>query len=133
MQLRIVVAAVVERGGKFLLARRRPGAHLGGLWEFPGGGVDDGESPAGALARELREELGVEAVVGQPITFAYHEDAERRVLLLFYRAFVGGEPVGAEGQEVGWFTPAEIQELPMPPADAQLVASLNRTAAAPPR
>lgn len=132
-RLRVVVAAVVERNGAFLLARRRAGAHLEGLWEFPGGGVEDGEHPADALVRELREELGVETTVGEPLTFAYHEDAERRVLLLFYRAAVRGEPLGIEGQEVAWFPPHELQRLPMPPADADLVAALSRTAAAPPR
>ncbi len=130
---RVVVAAVIEREGTFLLARRRPGSHLEGLWEFPGGGVDGEESPTDALAREIQEELGVTVRVAEPLTFAVHEDATRRVLLLFYRAEVDGEPHGAEGQAVGWFTPADMARLPMPPADGGIVAMLSRRGAAPPR
>lgn len=129
---RIVVAAVVLRDGRYLMTRRPPRAHLGGLWEFPGGGVDDGEGPPEALTRELREELGVGAAVGEPVTFAWYEDPRRRILLLFYRAELEGEPVGAEGQEVGWFAPHELAALSVPPADAALIRTLSRTAAAPP-
>jgi 8-oxo-dGTP diphosphatase len=128
----VVAAAVVARDGRFLMTRRRPRAHLGGLWEFPGGGVDDGESPTAALIRELREELGVEAAVGEPVTFSWHEDPRRRILLLFYRALVDREPIGAEGQELGWFSPAEMLELAVPPADVALIRLLNRTGDVPP-
>jgi 8-oxo-dGTP diphosphatase len=123
---RLVVAAVVQRDdGRFLLSRRRPAAHLGGLWEFPGGAVEEGEAPAEALRRELREELGVDAQIGTPVTFAFHRDAERDVVLLFYAAAItAGEPTGLEGQEVGWFGAAELDGLPTPPADAELIARL---------
>lgn len=122
-----MVAAVVRRDdGRFLLSRRLPESHLGGLWEFPGGAVEDGESPADALRRELREELGVDVTVVAPITFAFHRDRHRDVVLLFYRArIVGGEPAGREGQEVGWFTSAELALLATPPADAELIAGLT--------
>lgn len=126
--LRLVVAAAVRRGSRILLARRLAGRHFEGLWEFPGGGVQEGESPPAALVRELREELGVEATVGEPITFGFHEDEQCRVLVLFYRAAVFGEPVGVEGQEIGWFTASELAELSLPPADAGLVASLTERA-----
>lgn len=123
---RLVVAAVVQRDdGRFLLARRLPEAHLGGLWEFPGGVVEEGESPPDALRRELREELGVEVVVGAPVTFAFHRDEHRDVVLLFYEAdIVSGEPAGRDGQEFGWFVAAELPLLPTPPADAELIAWL---------
>jgi len=120
------VAAVVQGDdGRFLLARRLPGAHLGGLWEFPGGAVEPGETPEEALRRELAEELGVEVVVEEPLTFAFHRDGERDVLLLFYRARIaGGAPHGREGQEIGWFSPAQLARLATPPADAKLIADL---------
>jgi 8-oxo-dGTP diphosphatase len=121
-----VVAAVVQSDdGRFLLARRLPGAHLGGLWEFPGGAVEQGETPEEALGRELAEELGVELAVAEPLTFAFHRDMERDVLLLFYRARIaGGAPHGREGQEVGWFRPHELGTLATPPADGRLIARL---------
>jgi len=126
-KLRLVVAAVVYRGDRYLLARRPPGRYLEGLWEFPGGGVHEGEDPPVALARELLEELGVGSQVGEPLTFALHEGQNNRILLLFYRAAISGEPVGVEGQEIGWFTSQELAGLPLPPADAALVAVLTGT------
>jgi 8-oxo-dGTP diphosphatase len=123
---RLVVAAVVQRDdGRFLLTRRLPESHLGGLWELPGGAVEEGESPPDALRRELLEELGVEVVVGAPVTFAFHRDEHRDVVLLFYEAdIVSGEPTGRDGQEFGWFVAAELPLLPTPPADAELIAWL---------
>lgn len=121
-----MVAAVVERDdGRILLARRLPDAHLGGLWEFPGGAVEAGETPAEALSRELVEELGVGIRVGDPITFAFHRDEQRDVVLLFHAArIVRGEPDGRQGQEVRWFARAELAALATPPADAALVRRL---------
>lgn len=121
-----MVAAVVRRDdGRFLLARRLPESHLGGLWEFPGGAVEDGESPPDALRRELLEELGVEVAVRAPVTFAFHRDQQRDVVLLFYEAdIVSGEPGGRDGQEFGWFAASELPLLPTPPADAELIARL---------
>lgn len=123
---RLVVAAVIRgQDGRYLLARRLPGAHLGGLWEFPGGGVEDGELPEQALVRELKEELGVDARILGPRTFAWHREPGREVLLLFYDAEITfGVPRGLQGQELAWFKPEELRELPVPPADAQLMKSL---------
>ncbi len=123
---RTVVAAVIEDdGGRVLLARRRPGTHLAGLWEFPGGGVEAGETAEEALVRELEEELGVVVEVRRPRTFAWHRDERREVLLLFYdAALVEGEPRGAEGQQVRWFARDELVALQTPPADRALVESL---------
>lgn len=122
----LVVAAVVERDdGCLLLARRPPGSHMAGLWEFPGGRVEDGETAEAALARELHEELGVEVEVGEPVTFAWHRDDAREILLLFYRASLrAGTPHGREGQDVGWFASSTLSALPTPPADAALVRAL---------
>jgi len=123
---RLVVAAVIRDGsGRYLVAQRRPGSHLGGLWEFPGGAVESGEEPAAALARELTEELGVGAEIGEPVTFAWHRDDSRDVLLLFYRASIRtGTPHGREGQAVRWVSAGELAALPTPPADASLIRSL---------
>ena len=117
--LLIVTAAVVFQEGRVLLARRRDGDHMGGRWEFPGGKVHAGEAPAAALARELAEELGVEAAVESPLTFVHWDYPEKRILLLFYRCrLASGEPRPLECAEVGWFVPAEIAGLDLAPADA---------------
>ena len=108
-----------------LLTRRPDDSHMGGLWEFPGGKVDDREAPADALVRELREELGVAAGIERPITFAVHEEQGLRILLLFYAArILDGEPKGKEGQAVAWVPVAELASYPTPPADAELVRRL---------
>jgi len=123
-----VVAAVIrDPENRVLLARRPTGRHMAGLWEFPGGKVHDGEAPAAALARELAEELDVCARIGEPITFAVHEEPGLRILLLFYEATLEtGSPRPREGQEIAWVPPAELPLYPTPPADAELVARLTR-------
>jgi len=121
-----VVAAVIrDPHGRVLLTRRPTHKHMGGLWEFPGGKIHDGENPAAALVRELHEELGVEASIGEPLTFAVHEEAGLRILLLFYSArILGRHPVGREGQDVRWVHPSDLSDYSFPPADAELVARL---------
>jgi 8-oxo-dGTP diphosphatase len=127
-QPRLVVAAVIrDADGRYLLSRRLAGAHLGGLWEFPGGALEAGETPAEALVRELEEELGVRATAEAPLTFAFHRDEQRDVVLLFYRARIdAGTPLGRQGQEMGWFHAAELAGLATPPADAELIRRLAR-------
>jgi 8-oxo-dGTP diphosphatase len=123
---RLVVAAVVEaKDGSVLVTRRPPGSHMGGLWEFPGGGVEPGETAEAALARELAEELGVEGEALAPLTFAWHRERGRSLLLLFYRAAIHGAPRGLQGQEVRWVPVASLDRLAMPPADAALVRMLQ--------
>jgi 8-oxo-dGTP diphosphatase len=101
---------------------------MAGLWEFPGGKVHDGEAPAAALVRELAEELDVAVEIGDPLTFAVHEEAGLRILLLFYEAAIRhGEPRPREGQEVAWVPPADLRRYPTPPADAVLVDLLAGT------
>ena len=122
----IVTAAVIrDDAGRVLLARRPADRHMGGLWEFPGGKVHDGESPAAGLARELAEELGVVARIGEPITFAVHEEPDLTILLLFYEAtLTDGRPRPLDGQELAWVEPAELGRYETPPADAVLVELL---------
>lgn len=129
----IVVAAVIrDAEHRLLLAKRPDGAHMGGLWEFPGGKVEAGETPQEALQRELREELGVASVVGDPITFAVHSEPGRAIVLLFFSASVGESvPYAAEGQELAWVPPAELAAYPTPPADAELVRRLTAEAPEP--
>lgn len=105
---------------------------MGGLWEFPGGAVENGERAEDALIRELREELGVGITVEEPLTFAWHREAAMEILLLFYSAHLEcGRPTALEGQQIAWVTPGELCRLPVPPADAVLVAQLAGAAAPP--
>jgi 8-oxo-dGTP diphosphatase len=118
---RLVVAGVFATGGKLLLARRPLAGNLPGLWEFPGGKVEEGETPEDALAREWREEMGVTPAGPVPYAFA----REGPVTLLFFRVrgLVGTpSPVGCAG--VRWCGAAEASLLAMPPADAPVLARL---------
>src|SRR5213594_3113530 len=114
-EILMVVAAIALRDGRVLLTRRGAGSHLEHHWEFPGGKVEPGEDPPGALARELAEELGVTATVGVPFAFSYHEYPTRRVLLLTYRVSIDGEPRPLECSALGWFDAREVADLRMPP------------------
>ena len=122
-----VVAAVIrDTGGRVLLTRRPDHSHMGGLWEFPGGKLENGEAPAAALVRELREELAVDIVVEHPITFAIHEEPGLRILLLFFATRIeNGEPRAHEGQKIAWVPVSDLPTYPTPPADAELVRLLS--------
>ena len=122
----VVTAAVIERDGAFLITRRPQGVHLEGFWEFPGGKCDAGESPATCLARELREELDVDARIGAEIHTVTHRYADRSVELHFYRSEMFGEPSPQIGQEMRWVRREELADLPFPPADAELIVMLTR-------
>ncbi len=120
-----VAAAVIPNGGTYLMTQRPAGSHGGGFWEFPGGKIEAGESPAEALVRELREELGVEVETGALLSTLEHAYPDRHVELHFLEAtIVGGEPQALEVADLGWFTPAEMPGLPVLPADAPLVEML---------
>lgn len=121
-----VVAAVIERDGRILIARRPRSAHLGGLWEFPGGKPKLGETPQAALRREIQEELGALVSVGElyeTVEWAY---PDKRVRLSVYRCLIEGEPRPLEGQEIVWVRPGELGRYQFPPADATLIARLSR-------
>lgn len=119
-----VVAAIIERDDCFLLTLRQAGTHLAGHWEFPGGKCDAGETHAEALARELREELDLEATVGALVHAVTHTYPERTVALSFYRCTCVGTPRAALGQQMRWVPRAELSALPFPEADAELVRQL---------
>jgi 8-oxo-dGTP diphosphatase len=120
----VVTAAVVERGGRFLITRRPVGVHLEGYWEFPGGKCDAGEALGVCLARELREELDVDARIGGEIFTTTHTYPERTVELHFFHCDLQGEPRPQLGQELRWVARGELAGLEFPPADAELIRML---------
>ena len=125
--LLVVACALVDGDGRVLLAQRPEGKSLAGLWEFPGGKVEQGETPEEALIRELAEELGIETKVSclAPLTFASHSYESFHLLMPLYvcRRF-WGVPQAREAQALKWVRPNRLREYPMPPADEPLVAHL---------
>lgn len=121
----VVAAAIVARDGRYLVTRRQAGTHLAGVWEFPGGKCESGETLAACLVRELREELGVEATSGEEIFTTAHDYTDRRVELHFLRCAFAGEPVPQLGQDMRWATKADLATLEFPPADAELIRRLT--------
>ena len=121
----VVAAAVVEHTGRILVTKRQPGVHLEGCWEFPGGKCEPGESHAMCLRREIREELGTDAEVGEQLLATTHHYPERIITLHFFRCTLAGEPVAMLGQEMRWVTRAELSTLRFPPADAELIRRLT--------
>ncbi len=122
----IVTAAVIERDGHFLVTRRPRGVHLEGLWEFPGGKCEPGESLTACLERELREELAVTARVGREILTTAHDYPDRRVELHFLACELLEAPSPQIGQEMRWVSRDQLIALPFPPADAELISLLSR-------
>ena len=127
MHVTTVVAAVVEENGRFLVTRRPEGVHLAGLWEFPGGKIDAGESHRDALTREIREELDADVKVGELVFDTSHTYPERTVALYFYRCTLIGAPQPMLGQEMRWVARDELATLGFPPADEALIALLIAT------
>jgi 8-oxo-dGTP diphosphatase len=123
----VVVAAVIEEDGRFLLTRRQSGVHLAGLWEFPGGKIDEGETHAAALAREIREELDTDVNVGDRVFAVTHAYDDRTVALYFYRCTLRGEPRPLLGQEMRWVARADLATLGFPPADEELIKLLTES------
>lgn len=120
-----VVAAVIEREGRILIARRPAASHMGGLWEFPGGKRRPDESAAAALVREIREELDAAVAVGELLETVEWAYPEKTVRLSFFRCALRGDARAAEGQEIAWVRPAELRDYQFPPADAGLVERLR--------
>jgi 8-oxo-dGTP diphosphatase len=123
----VVCAALIDAEQRVLLAQRPPGKSMAGLWEFPGGKLNPGETPEAALVRELQEELGIivspAAIV--PLTFASHGYETFHVLLLLYVCrHWQGTPASREGQALAWVRKDELGDYAMPGADKPLVAML---------
>jgi 8-oxo-dGTP diphosphatase len=122
-----VVAGILVRDGRVLVARRRDDDERGGLWEFPGGALEPGETPAAALARELAEELGVTVRVGPRWGIVTHPYPERPVRLYFhFTDIIAGEPRAADPVEIRWVEPATLAELRFSAADRPLIRELLR-------
>ena len=129
MKLLLVSAvALVDADGRVLLAQRPEGKSMAGLWEFPGGKVEAGETPEAALIRELQEELGIDTWQSclAPLTFASHAYADFHLLMpLFICRKWQGTPQPREGQVLKWVRPMALRDYPMPPADAPLIPVLQ--------
>lgn len=122
----VAAAVLVDRDGRVLLAQRPEGKALAGMWEFPGGKIEAGETPEAALVRELREELGIETGIGclSPLTFVshrYEEFSMHLLMLVFVCRVWRGAVIPAEGQAVAWVYPRDFRNYIMPPADIPLV------------
>src|ERR1043166_5504994 len=123
----VAAAALVDVDGRVLIAQRPTGKSMAGLWEFPGGKIDQNEIPEVALARELKEELGiaVQPACFAPLTFASHAyDDFHLVMLLYVTRTWTGIVTPVEGQALKWVRPGELFDYPMPPADRPLIAPL---------
>ena len=126
--LLVAAVALIDADGRVLLAQRPPGKSLAGLWEFPGGKVEQGESPEAALVRELREELGIDTWESclAPLTFASHAYEKFHLLMpLFACRRWQGIPEPREGQVLAWVRPSAMRDYPMPPADLPLIPILR--------
>lgn len=125
--LLVAACALLDRDGRVLIAQRPEGKSLAGLWEFPGGKVETGETPEETLIRELAEELGIvtwESCLA-PLTFASHSYDNFHLLMpLFVCRRFEGFARGLEGQAVKWVRPSALRDYPMPPADAPLIPAL---------
>lgn len=130
--LLVAAVAMIAPGGRVLMQRRRLGAAHGGLWEFPGGKIEPGETPEAAASRELGEELGIAVDPGAlaPLTFASGPAASPEagpglVILLYICRDWRGDPQCHEGEELAWFAPAGLGALAMPPLDYPLARALT--------
>ena len=121
----VVTAAIVENHGRYFVTRRLKGTHLEGLWEFPGGKIEAGESLADGLRRELQEELGTEVEVGEEVFTVTHHYPERSVELHFLACTFLTAPVPLLGQEMRWVPREELRSLEFPPADEELIRVLT--------
>jgi len=122
-----VAAAVIAQDGRYLITQRTSRSHLEGLWEFPGGKRQPGESLEACLRRELREELDVDVSVGEKVYETSWEYPERKVILHFFRCQIAGGTISpTEGQAFRWVSPGDLIRYNFPPADAELVQALAR-------
>lgn len=121
-----VAAAVIDSGDLYLITRRKAGTHLAGLWEFPGGKCEEGESLKDCLRREVREELGVEITEPVPFQTVRHDYPEKSVELHFFRCTIKAGTAQVLGcDDLKWVTAKELATFEFPPADRTLVKALQ--------
>jgi mutator protein MutT len=126
MMIEVAAALIQDGAGQYLITRRRAGSHLEGLWEFPGGKRQPGETIEACLERELREELAATFAVGDRVDTVTWRYDEHTVVLHFYRCtLASGEIIARESQAMRWVAAAELVESDFPPADAALVRALR--------
>lgn len=124
--IHVAVGILINPVGKVLITRRPDHVHQGGLWEFPGGKVEDGEPVAAALNRELHEELGVTTQAAEPWLKIRHAYPDKIVLLDVWRVTAWqGEPHGREGQPLAWASSAELAGFTFPAADEPIIKALS--------
>ena len=125
-RIHVAVAVIRSPEGKVLIAQRSPEQHQGGLWEFPGGKLEAGESPHDALVREVNEELGLRVTQAEPLIQIRHDYDDRQVLLDVWEvsAFVG-EAEGRQGQPLAWVAPQRLGDYEFPAADRPIIAALR--------
>ncbi|MEZ0224277.1 MAG: (deoxy)nucleoside triphosphate pyrophosphohydrolase [Alphaproteobacteria bacterium] len=124
----VVAVALVDPDGRVLLAQRPPGKKMAGLWEFPGGKIENGETPEHALVRELHEELGIDTTASclAPLTFASHAYDDFHLFMpVFVCRVWKGAVMSKEGQSFAWVYPKDFNKYPMPPADIPLIPILR--------
>lgn len=124
----VSAVALIDPDGRILLAQRPEGKSMAGLWEFPGGKIESGETPEQALIRELQEELGIDTWESclAPLTFASHSYEKFHLLMpLFACRKWNGTPESKEGQALKWVRANQLKEYPMPPADIPLIPILR--------
>ena len=124
----VSAVALIDVDGRVLLAQRPPGKSMAGLWEFPGGKIEQGETPEAALIRELEEELGIDTWASclAPLTFASHSYDDFHLMMpLFACRKWNGTPRPKEGQVLKWVKPEAMREYPMPAADIPLISILR--------
>jgi 8-oxo-dGTP diphosphatase len=124
----VAAIALIDRDGRVLLAQRPQGKSMAGLWEFPGGKVEAGETPEACLIREVKEELGIDTWKSclAPLSFASHSYEDFHLLMPLYACRKWeGIVTGLEGQALEWVRPVRMGDYPMPPADVPLVAMLR--------
>ncbi|WP_437883496.1 Nudix family hydrolase [Pseudomonas sp. LRF_L74] len=123
-RVHVAAAVIYDAVGRILIARRSAGQHQGGLWEFPGGKVEDGEAVRDALVRELNEELGIQARQARPLIQIRHDYPDKHVLLdVWSVSAFDGEPHGAEGQPLAWVEPRDLERYEFPAANQSIIAA----------
>ena len=129
MKIIEVAAGLIRHEGRYLIARRKPGVHLAGYWEFPGGKREPGESLEECLQRELFEELSVRIDIPVPFQIVRHDYADKTVELHFFRCTIeSGEAMPLDSAEIRWVFPDELEAVTFPPADRPIIEALRREA-----